>query len=124
LYLLVLFILNYRSVYCFHIILFFYRTRHTVEAKYKLTVEELSLFYEQIESLPCTIKEGEGVKELLDRVKDFQKEAAELLNQEMPESQLVDKCIENGVVLDIELPEIPKLKQVICIPFCFCCLGV
>lgn len=88
-------------------------------------MEELSLFYEQIESLPCTIKEGEGVKELLDRVKDFQKEAAELLSQEMPESRLVDKCIENGVVLDIELPEIPKLKQVICVHFCCCCcLGV
>ncbi|KDR13965.1 hypothetical protein L798_11923, partial [Zootermopsis nevadensis] len=87
------------------------RTRQTIEAKYKLTVEELSLFYEQIESLPCTIREGEGVKELLDRVKDFQTEAAELLGQEMPESQLVDKCIENGIVLDIELSEIPKLKQ-------------
>lgn len=90
-----------------------------MEAKYKLTVEELSLFYEQIESLPCTIKEGEGVKELLDRVTNFQKEAAVLLNQEMPESQLLDKCIENGVVLDIELPEIPKLKQVIYISSVF-----
>ncbi|XP_069693074.1 lysine-specific demethylase 5A-like isoform X2 [Periplaneta americana] len=87
------------------------RTRQTTEAKYKLTVEELSLFYEQIESLPCTIKEGEGVKELLDRVQDFQKEAADLLGQEMPESRALDKCIENGIVLDIELPEIPKLKQ-------------
>lgn len=76
-------------------------------------MEELSLFYEQIESLPCTIKEGEGVKELLDRVTDFQKEAAVLLSQEMPESQLLDKCLESGIVLDIELPEIPKLKQVI-----------
>ncbi|XP_021942089.1 lysine-specific demethylase 5A-like [Zootermopsis nevadensis] len=94
------------------------RTRQTIEAKYKLTVEELSLFYEQIESLPCTIREGEGVKELLDRVKDFQTEAAELLGQEMPESQLVDKCIENGIVLDIELSEIPKLKQVMYILFC------
>jgi histone demethylase JARID1 len=101
----------------FHVILSFYRTRQTLEAKYKLTVEELSLFYEQIESLPCTIKEGEGVKELLDRVKDFQKEAADLLSQEMPESRLLDKCVENGVGLDIELPEIPKLKQVIYIPF-------
>ncbi|PNF26510.1 Lysine-specific demethylase 5A [Cryptotermes secundus] len=87
------------------------RTRQITEAKYRLTVEELSLFYEQIESLPCTIKEGEGVKELLDKVKDFQKEATDLLSQEMPESRLLDKCIENGVILDIELPEIPKLKQ-------------
>jgi histone demethylase JARID1 len=89
-----------------------YRTRQSVEAKYKLTVEELTLFFEQIESLPCTIKEGEGVKELLDRVTDFRKEAAVLLSQEMPESRLLDKCIESGVVLDIELSEIPKLKQV------------
>ena len=88
-----------------------------MEAKYKLTVEELTLFFEQIESLPCKIKEGEGVKELLDRVTDFQKEAVVLLSQEMPESRLLDKCIENGVVLDIELPEIPKLKQVIYIAF-------
>jgi histone demethylase JARID1 len=91
-----------------------YRTRQTVEAKYKLTVEELTLFFEQIESLPCTIKEGGGVKELLDKVTEFQKESAVLLSQEMPESQLLDKCLESGVILDIELPEIPKLKQVIC----------
>lgn len=82
-------------------------------------MEELTLFFEQIESLPCTIKEGEGVKELLDRVTDFQKEAAVLLSQEMPESRLLDKCIESGVVLDIELPEIPKLKQVIYISSVF-----
>jgi len=57
-----------------------------VEAKYKLTVEELTLCFEQIESLPCTVKEGEGVEELLDRVTAFQKEAAVLLSQEMTES--------------------------------------
>ena len=71
----------------------FSSTRQTTEAKYKLTVEELSLFYEQIESLPCTIKEAEGVKELLDHVKEFQKEASDLLSQEMPESKSVDKFL-------------------------------
>ena len=84
-----------------------------MEAKYKLTVEELTLFFEQIESLPSTVKEGEGDEELLDRVTDFQKEAAVLLSQEMTESRLLDICIESGVVLDIELPEISKFKQVI-----------
>ena len=84
-----------------------------MEAKYKLTVEELTLFFEQIESLPSTVKEGEGDEELLDRVTDFQKEAAVLLSQEMTESRLLDKCIECGVVLDIEMPEISKFKQVI-----------
>ena len=42
-----------------------------MEAKYKLTVEELTLFFEQIESLLCTVKEGEGAKELLDRVTEL-----------------------------------------------------
>jgi hypothetical protein len=35
----------------------------------------------------------------------------------------VEKCIENGIMLDIELPEIPKLKQVMYMPLILFALG-
>ncbi|KAJ4441673.1 hypothetical protein ANN_11531 [Periplaneta americana] len=89
------------------------RSREIPKTKYKLTVEELSLFYEQIERIPCTIKEGECVKDLLDRVQGFQKEATDLLSQGMGESHALGKCIENGKMLGIEIPEIPKLEHML-----------
>lgn len=44
-----------------------YRTRQSVETKYKLTVEELTLFYKEITNLCCELKESDGVKYILDR---------------------------------------------------------
>lgn len=86
------------------------RTRGSGEAKSRLTLEELRLFHEQIESLACTIREGEAVKELLTRVTAFQEEATELLNQQMPESETIAKMVDTGCSLDIDLPELPRLK--------------
>ncbi|XP_076035943.1 lysine demethylase 5 isoform X2 [Oratosquilla oratoria] len=87
------------------------RTRGSAEAKSRLTLEELQLFHEQIESLACTIREGDAVRELLSRVTAFQEEAIQLLSQEMPESEAVSKLVESGCSLDIDLPELPKLKH-------------
>ncbi|KAA0199715.1 hypothetical protein HAZT_HAZT010386 [Hyalella azteca] len=55
------------------------RTRGSGDPKSRLTLEELQLFYDQICSLACSIKEGEGVKEILDTVVDYQRKAAEAL---------------------------------------------
>ncbi|KAK7080654.1 Lysine-specific demethylase 5A [Halocaridina rubra] len=87
------------------------RTRGSGEAKSRLTLEELRLFHEQIESLACIIREGEAVKELLTRVTAFQEEATEVLDQEMPDSEVIAKMVDNGCSLDIDLPELPRLKH-------------
>ncbi|KAK3857439.1 hypothetical protein Pcinc_003821 [Petrolisthes cinctipes] len=87
------------------------RTRGSGEAKSRLTLEELKLFYEQIESLACVVREGDAVKELLTRVTTFQQEAIELLSQEAPDSDVIAKMVDTGCSLDIDLPELPRLKH-------------
>lgn len=87
------------------------RTRGSGEAKSRLTLEELRLFHEQIESLACVVREGEAVKDLLNRVTTFQKEAVDMLNQETPDSDVIAKMVDTGCSLDIDLPELPRLKH-------------
>ena len=52
------------------------------------------------------------LQDLLQRVLDFQLEAVEALEEETPNSAKLEKLMEFGVTLDVDLPEIPKLKQV------------
>lgn len=91
------------------------RNRQSQDGKYiaKLSLEELNCFYEQVASLPCIIKERKLLKELLDQVLNFQADAKEALEAETPDSAKLDRLIEFGVQLDVDLPEIPKLKQVL-----------
>ncbi|XP_067685038.1 lysine-specific demethylase 5A-like isoform X3 [Haliotis asinina] len=91
------------------------RNRQNLEGKYiaKLNLEELNIFHEQVISLPCVIMEAKLVKELLDKVVKFQTEAKDALDAETPDSEKLEKLIEVGIVLDVDLPEIPKLKQVL-----------
>ncbi|KAK2189153.1 hypothetical protein NP493_114g03035 [Ridgeia piscesae] len=91
------------------------RQRESGESKYtaKLSLEELQCFSEQVNSLPCRIHEAKLIQDLLQRVLDFQLEAVEALEEETPNSAKLEKLMEFGVTLDVDLPEIPKLKQVL-----------
>lgn len=51
-------------------------------------------------------------QDLLDQVLNFQSEAKEALEAETPDSGKLEQLIEFGITLDVDLPEIPKLKQV------------
>ena len=42
----------------------------------------------------------------------FQKDAQTALDAESPDSEKLEQLIEFSVTLDVDLPEIPKLKQV------------
>lgn len=53
-----------------------------------------------------------SIQELLDKVVEFREEAQEALVAETPDSEQVETLIEIGLCLDVDLPEIPKLKQV------------
>ena len=44
---------------------------------------------------------------------DFQAEAQEALDEELPDSEKLERLVEFGITLDVDLPEIPKLKQVL-----------
>nr|KAG5711307.1 hypothetical protein BaRGS_006004 [Batillaria attramentaria] len=91
------------------------RNRQSLEGKYvaKLTLDELNCFYEQVITLPCRIREAVLIKELVDKVVEFQDEAQEALTAEVPDSRQLEKLIDIGITLDVDLPEIPRLKQVL-----------
>ncbi|XP_064633580.1 lysine-specific demethylase 5A-like isoform X2 [Lineus longissimus] len=91
------------------------RNRQSGDTKYtaKLSLNELECFIEQVDDLPCIIKEGALIKDLLQRVIDFQNEAREALEEETPDSEKLERLVDFGVTLDVDLPEIPKLKQVL-----------
>lgn len=89
------------------------RTRQSVDTKYKLTVEELTLFYKEITNLCCELKESDGVKYILDQVVQFQKDAEELESKEdVSDVKKLEKCIDFGDSICIELPQLVRLKQV------------
>lgn len=78
------------------------RTRQTAESKYKLTVEELSLFFEEMEHLCCVLKERDDIKDLLEKVQDFQEQTKPLLEIEdidAIDSVALEKSIDAGKVL-------------------------
>ncbi|XP_075219892.1 lysine-specific demethylase 5A-like isoform X2 [Lycorma delicatula] len=86
------------------------RTRLSQESKSKLTVLELTLLNDEIENLPCKLKEADAVKQLLNSAKAFQKEAKELLSDDIVDVKDLEKCIDAGTMLDIEFAELPRLK--------------
>lgn len=89
------------------------RTRYSTDAKYKLTIEELTLFCEEIDSLACTLKEAKTVKDLLKQTQDFQKKSAQLLNKDIAQInvQELEQCIDSVSGLCIELPELKLLRN-------------
>lgn len=55
---------------------------------------------------------------------NFQSDAKEALEAETPDSSQLDRLIEFGMTLDIDLPEIPKLKQVCTTNIYTACAGL
>lgn len=50
-------------------------------------------------------------KELLENVEDFHERAQVALADEMPDSSKLQTLLDLGSGLDVELPELPRLKQ-------------
>lgn len=84
-------------------------------AKYKLTVEELDMFVQEIDNLCCIIKEGSSVRELQQIGKEFADLASYLLNEPINEIKetAVEKMIEEGSALCIELPQMKPLQALL-----------
>uniref|UniRef100_A0A8C1XJR7 [histone H3]-trimethyl-L-lysine(4) demethylase n=1 Tax=Cyprinus carpio TaxID=7962 RepID=A0A8C1XJR7_CYPCA len=90
-----------------------HKQRHSSaqKARSKLTVEELKVFVEQLYRLPCVISQARHVKELLESVQDFHERAQAALADETPDSGKLQALLELGSGLELELPELPRLKQ-------------
>ncbi|XP_025835612.1 lysine-specific demethylase lid isoform X1 [Agrilus planipennis] len=89
------------------------RTRNSSDNKYKLTIEELTLFVEEINSLACNLEEGRSVIDLLKQTKDFEAESTRLLQMDLGECNASDleKCLDHGNGLCIELPSLKFVTQ-------------
>uniref|UniRef100_A0A7R9CXW3 [histone H3]-trimethyl-L-lysine(4) demethylase n=1 Tax=Timema poppense TaxID=170557 RepID=A0A7R9CXW3_TIMPO len=84
-----------------------------VDCTTKLTVEEVTRFYEEIEDLAVLITERDEVKDLVENVKAFEKMAEELLSKDNPQNEELKQCIEAELALNavIHLTDISKLKE-------------
>lgn len=84
-------------------------------AKYKLTLEELDMFVQEIDNLCCIIHEGNSVRELQQMGKEFSNLANYLINEPISEikEEAVEKLIEEGSALCIELPQMKALKALL-----------
>uniref|UniRef100_A0A4W5KHK1 [histone H3]-trimethyl-L-lysine(4) demethylase n=1 Tax=Hucho hucho TaxID=62062 RepID=A0A4W5KHK1_9TELE len=87
------------------------KQRHSSRTRNKLTVQELKVFVEQLFKLPCVIGQARQVKELLENVEDFHERAQVALADELPDSSKLQALLDLGGGLDVELPELPRLKQ-------------
>uniref|UniRef100_A0A7R9CEJ1 [histone H3]-trimethyl-L-lysine(4) demethylase n=1 Tax=Timema cristinae TaxID=61476 RepID=A0A7R9CEJ1_TIMCR len=84
-----------------------------VDCTTKLTVEEVTRFYEEIEDLAVLITERDEVKDLVENVKAFEKMAEELLIKDNPQNEELKQCMEAEMALNavIHLTDISKLKE-------------
>lgn len=90
------------------------RTRNSAEcAKYKLTLEELDMFVNEINNLRCIIREGDSVRELQKIGKEWVKQVESALKARFKDTniQQLTHLIEEGSSLCIELPQITQLKD-------------
>ncbi|XP_055922629.1 lysine-specific demethylase 5 [Eupeodes corollae] len=90
------------------------RTRldHSIDAaQYKLTMEELELFAQEIDNLCCIIEEGRSVRELLAIGKDFVARAKVMLAKptDLADEKTIENLIDDGCVLRIEMQELIEL---------------
>lgn len=90
------------------------RTRTSAEcAKYKLTLDELDMFVNEINNLRCIIREGESVRELQKIGKEWLKQVECALNTRFKDTNIQQHThlINEGNSLCIELPQIVQLKD-------------
>ena len=82
------------------------------DTKYRLTVEELQMFANQLEMLPVKVNGHESVAELLQQVEKFQRQADLLLKEtKKPDAKEIEQCLEFGLSLDVDLKDLNLLKD-------------
>jgi len=91
------------------------RTRLQGEAKCRITLDDLEIFVQQLQQLPCKLPETPSICELLKNVTEFRKKAADLLEppndkESIPDLESLKECLEVGAAFAIDLPEIGRLK--------------
>uniref|UniRef100_A0A8C9ZH69 [histone H3]-trimethyl-L-lysine(4) demethylase n=1 Tax=Sander lucioperca TaxID=283035 RepID=A0A8C9ZH69_SANLU len=76
----------------------------------QLTVEELSSFVRQLYNLSCSLPQAPMLKELLNRIEDFQQHSEKVLTDEVPSVAEIQSLLDVSFDFDVELPELPRLR--------------
>ncbi|KAG8002472.1 Lysine-specific demethylase 5B-B [Nibea albiflora] len=76
----------------------------------QLTVEELSSFVRQLYNLSCSLPQAPKLKELLNRIEDFQQHSEKVLADEVPSVAEIQSLLDVSFDFDVELPELPRLR--------------
>ncbi|XP_066559598.1 lysine (K)-specific demethylase 5Ba isoform X3 [Amia ocellicauda] len=77
----------------------------------QLTVEELQAFVRQLYTLPCSISQAPLLKDLLNRVQDFQQHSKRVLSEDAPKPAEIQELLDVSFDFDLELPELPVLRE-------------
>ncbi|KAF3697213.1 Lysine-specific demethylase 5B-B [Channa argus] len=80
------------------------------KSRSQLTVEELSSFVRQLYNLPCSLPQAPLLKELLNRIEDFQQHSEKVLADEVPSVAEIQSLLDVSFDFDVELPELPSLR--------------
>ncbi|KAK9404648.1 lysine-specific demethylase 5B [Crotalus adamanteus] len=72
----------------------------------QLTVNELRLFVRQLHALPCVLSQTTLLKDLLNRVEDFQKYSEKVLSEEIPSASKLQELLEVSFDFDVDLPQL------------------
>uniref|UniRef100_A0AAQ4RSH2 [histone H3]-trimethyl-L-lysine(4) demethylase n=1 Tax=Gasterosteus aculeatus aculeatus TaxID=481459 RepID=A0AAQ4RSH2_GASAC len=76
----------------------------------QLSVEELSSFVRQLYNLSCSLPQAPMLKELLNRIEDFQQHSEKVLADEAPGVAEIQSLLDVSFDFDVELPELPRLR--------------
>ncbi|XP_012730996.2 lysine-specific demethylase 5B-B isoform X2 [Fundulus heteroclitus] len=81
------------------------------KSRSQLTVEELSSFVRQLYNLCCSLPQAPQLKELLNRIEDFQQHSEKVLGEESPSVAEIQSLLDVSFDFDVDLPELPQLRE-------------
>lgn len=79
----------------------------------QLSVEEMRSFVRQLYSLPCSLMQAPLLKELLNRIEDFQAHSEKVLSDAVSADSVVEiqALLDESSEFDVYLPEVPRLRE-------------
>uniref|UniRef100_A0A096LQ09 [histone H3]-trimethyl-L-lysine(4) demethylase n=1 Tax=Poecilia formosa TaxID=48698 RepID=A0A096LQ09_POEFO len=81
------------------------------KSRSQLTVEELSSFVRQLYNLCCSLPQAPQLKELLNRIEDFQQHSEKVLMEESPSVAEIQSLLDVSFDFDVDLPELLQLRE-------------
>ncbi|XP_046727107.1 lysine-specific demethylase 5B-B isoform X4 [Silurus meridionalis] len=79
----------------------------------QLNVEELRSFVRQLYNLPCSLMQAPLLKDLLNRIEDFQAHSEKVLSDAVSAESVVEiqALLDESAEFDVHLPEVPRLRE-------------